>query len=192
MNDVARPDDGFRGSEERGTTVEKVPHPRLIVQSGPGVLFAYLSTSTVGTTTTTTTAITTTATSSAPPPSHVPHSLRRVFFPSEVVRGWLSELFLPSLRTVSPRPRRHRRGGKGVVEGAIHARVCAVRYFSADDGAELGINFKIICLGFSRLSNRLEFRGYHGQLFNTLSLFQLFFFQFFVFRFITVNGCKKY
>lgn len=183
---MARPDDGFRGSEERGTTVEKVPHPRLIVQSGPGVLFAYLSTSTVGTTTTTTTAITTTATSSAPPPSHVPHSLRRVFFPSEVVRGWLSELFLPSPRTVSPRPRRHRRGGKGVVEGAIHARVCAVRYFSADDGAELGINFKIICLGFSRLSNRLEFRGYHGQLFNTLSLFQLFFFSVFC---IPVYNC---
>lgn len=104
----------FSGSEERGTTVKKVPHPRLMVQSGPGVLFAHLST----------------PTNDPPPPSPL-HSdivstatlatraLRRVFFPSEVARGWLSELFLPSPRNASPRTRRRRRGGKEVVEGAL-------------------------------------------------------------------------
>lgn len=39
---------GWRRKEE--TTIEKVPHPRLMVQSGPAVLFAHLSTSTDGTT----------------------------------------------------------------------------------------------------------------------------------------------
>ena len=160
MNDAARLDDGFRGSEERGTTVEKVPHPRLMVQSGPGVLFAYLSTSTGS--------------------FHDHHC--RYHHDSDIV----SNPRPPSRASrvhfdVYFSPLRSREGGfpcfpsplfapcvcllvlvvgvvKGVVEGASDARVCAVRNFSADDGAELRINFKIICLGFSRLSNRFEFR----------------------------------
>lgn len=41
----------FGVARKEETTVEKVPHPRLMVQSGPAVLFAHLSTSTDGTTT---------------------------------------------------------------------------------------------------------------------------------------------
>lgn len=40
----------FGVARKEETTVEKVPHPRLMVQSGPAVLFAHLSTSTDGTT----------------------------------------------------------------------------------------------------------------------------------------------
>lgn len=91
MNDATRLENGFPGLARREEgTVEKVPHPRLMVQSGPGVLFAYLSIST--TTTTGQSDIVTTATLAT-------RTLQRIFFPSEVAgEGGFPDLPSPSCR----------------------------------------------------------------------------------------------
>lgn len=148
----------FGVARKEETTVEKVPHPRLMVQSGPAVLFAHLSTSTDGTTTVLHLhhhrCRHYADTDTYGHPRRQPAHFDAYFSPLRSREGGFPCFSSPPF--VSPRP--PRRGGKGARgEGGFLWNGCA-QYgkFSADDGAELGINFKIIRLGFSRLSKSIH------------------------------------
>lgn len=123
--------------------IQKVPHPRITVQSGLTALFTHLSTISVDG-------------AAAPPPSPLAH-FDVCIFPLWGRTRVASRYRAPPPPSPCPLGTAARRSaivgvGKGFVEGALGAGVCAVRNFYADDG--------VVCRGSISEQHPLDFQGF--------------------------------